>query len=97
MSETERHSRDEQATGAQAPHNRRLNTNGENERTIGHGVIFAYTAFSVAVSVFVVMGEFEAWNGVAVLGAAFLTLFAGDIAIQRADMNDGAFLSRLND
>lgn len=65
----------------------RRNTN----RTIGHGIILAYTAFAVVDCAFVIAGHLDAWRGIMVLGLAFLVLFLGDIGIQRADMNDGDF------
>lgn len=64
----------------------------DNQRTIGHGIIFAYTTFAAVNGAFVIAGHLEAWRGIVVLGFAFLVLFLGDIGIQRADMNDGRFL-----
>lgn len=63
----------------------------DGNRTIGHGIILAYTAFAVVDGAFVLAGHLEAWRGIMVLGFAFFVLFLGDIGIQRADMNDGDF------
>lgn len=63
-----------------------MNRRPDPGRTIGNGVVIGYVASAAVPTVLAVYGVIDGLLAVGIATAMFLVLFAGDLFVQRADM-----------